>query len=114
MTRIIYLQGPAHSTVVLADVGMGAAVLALPQDELTAAVRIGGILARHYGEWLPGEYRAVVAQEDGTDPVVVAEHDPRVLRARDLLAGIARDRDYTAEEFAAVRQTLMGSAARSP
>lgn len=109
MKRIIYLQGPPQSTVVLADVGMGAAVLALPQDELTAAVRIGGILARHYGERLPGEYRAMVAQEDGADPVVIAEHDPRVLRARDLLAGIARDRDYTAGEFAAVRQALIGS-----
>jgi hypothetical protein len=114
MKRITYLQGPPHSTVALADVGMGAAVLALPQDELTAAVRIGGILARHYGDRLPGEYRAVVAQGDGTDAAVVAEHDPRVLRARDLLAGIARDRDYTAEEFAAVRQTLIESAAHSP
>lgn len=113
MKRITYLQGPPQSTVVLADVGMGAAVLALPQDELTAAARIGAILARHYGQRLPGEYRAVVAQEDGTEAVVVAEHDPRVLRARDLLAAITRDRDYTVEEFAAVRQTLIETPAHS-
>jgi hypothetical protein len=113
MKRITYLQGPARSTVVLADVGMGATVLALPQDELTAAARIGAILARHYGDRLPGEYRAVVAGEDGTDPVVVAERDPRVLRARDLFAAIARDRDYTAEEFTEVRRILIATAAPS-
>jgi len=109
MRRITYLQGPMHDVVVLADVGMGAAALVLPQDELTAAVRIGGILARNYGERLPGEYRAVITNGDQDDPVVVAEvaeDDPRVLLARDLLAKIAQWRDYTAAEFAAVRQTL--------
>lgn len=113
MTRITYLQGPAHSTVVLADVGMGATALALPQDELTAAVRIGAILARHYGERLPGEYRAVVAYEGAADTVLVAEDDPRVLLARDLLAATARDRDYTAGELDAVRQALIASPVRS-
>jgi len=110
MRRITYLQGPMHDLVVLADVGMGAAALVLAQDELTAAVRIGGILARNYGERLPGEYRAVITDGDEKDGQVVvaevAEDDPRVLLARDLLAKIAQWRDYTAEEFATVRQTL--------
>jgi hypothetical protein len=99
-----------HGLVVLADVGMGAAALVLPQDELTAAVRIGGILARNYGERLPGEYRAVITNGDEAgEPAVVAEiaeDDPRVLLARDLLVKIAQWRDYTAEEFATVRQAL--------
>ena len=107
MRRITYLQGPMQGLVVLADVGMGAAALALPQDELTAAVRIGGILARNYGERLPGEYRAVITEDDEDTAVVVAEDDSRVLLARDLLAKIARGRDYTVEEFAAVRGTLI-------
>jgi hypothetical protein len=106
MRRITYLQGPMHGLVVLADVGMGAAALLLPQDELTAAVRIGGILARNYGERLPGEYRALITTGDEDDPVVVTENDPRVLLARDLLAKIAQGRDYTIEDFAAVRQAL--------
>lgn len=107
MRRITYLQGPMHGLVVLADVGMGAVALLLPQDELTAAVRIGAILARNYGERLPGEYRAVLTPGDGDEQVVVTEDDPRVLLARDLLAKIAQGRDYTVEEFAAVRQTLI-------
>jgi hypothetical protein len=117
MRRITYLQGPVQDLVVLADVGMGAVALALPQDELTAAVRIGGILARNYGDRLPGEYRAVITGDDadeGADvdvddgnAVVVHEDDPRVLLARDLLAKIGRGRDYTIEEFVAVRETLI-------
>jgi hypothetical protein len=92
---------------------MGAVALALPQDELTAAVRIGGILARNYGDRLPGEYRAVITGDDADvdvddgNAVVVHEDDPRVLLARDLLAKIGRGRDYTAEEFVAVRETLI-------
>lgn len=107
MRRITYLQGPMHGLVVLADVGMGAAALVLPQDESTAAVRIGAILARNYGERLPGEYRAVITDgREESEPVVIAEDDPRVLLARDLFVKIARGRDYTAEEFATVRQAL--------
>lgn len=113
MRRITYLQGPRHDPTVLADVGMGTVALELPQDELTAAVRIAAILARNYGKRLPGEYWAMIAQEDGAGPVVVAENDPRVLLARDLLAGIAQDREYTAEEFGAVRQALAEFPARS-
>lgn len=122
MRRITYLQGPVQDLVVLADVGMGAVALALPQDELTAAVRIGGILARNYGDRLLGEYRAVITGDDadeGTDvdvdvdlddgnAVVVHEDDPRVMLARDLLAKIGRGRDYTIEEFVAVREMLIG------
>ena len=119
MRRITYLQGPVQDLVVLADVGMGAVALALPQDELTAAVRIGGILARNYGDRLPGEYRAVITGDDADEgpdvdldvddgnAVVVYEDDPRVLLARDLLAKIGRGRDYTIEEFVTVRETLI-------
>lgn len=107
MRRITYLQGPRHDPVVLADVGMGAAALRLPQDELTAVVRIAAILARNYGKRLPGEYWAVIAQDGGADPVVVTEDDPRVPAARDLLSAIARGREYTAEEFVVVRRALI-------
>ncbi len=106
MRRITYLHGPAQCTVVLADLDSGAAALALPQDALTAAVRIGAVLARNYGKLLPGEYQAVVEGENGAGPVVVTEDDPRVLQARDLFAGIAQGRDYTAEEFGAVREAV--------
>lgn len=107
MRRITYLQGPAQSLVVVADVGSGAAALRLPQDEATAAVRIGAILARNFGTRLPGEYRALITTEDGADPVAVAEDDPRVLLARDLLAKMAQGRDYTVEELGAVRRALI-------
>lgn len=113
MRRITYLQGLRQDPIVLADVGMGAAALALPQDELTAVVRIAAILARNYGRRLPGEYWAVIAQEDGADPVVVTEDDPRVPVARDLLTGIARGRAYTAEDLGAVRLALIDSPARA-
>lgn len=112
MRRITYLQSSAQCTIVLADVGMGAAALTLPQDALTAAVRLGGILARGYGKRLPGEYWAEVASEDAAAaPVRVYEDDPWVLLARDLLADIGQSRNYTAEEFAAVRQALIETAA---
>ncbi|MGH3414976.1 MAG: hypothetical protein ACRDVE_20905 [Actinocrinis sp.] len=121
MRRIRYLQGEAT----VANLGSGAAALELPQDETTAAVRIGAILARNYGELMPGEYRAVIEDPTGTSDrpsdngvqdgtgdggyaVVVGEDDPRVARARDLLAGIAKGRDYTAAELGAVRQALLG------
>jgi hypothetical protein len=107
MRRITYLQGPVQGVVVLADLGMGAAALKLPQDESTAAVRIGAILARNYGERLPGEYRAVITSDDGAEPVTVAEDDSRVLLARDLLAKMAQGRDYNAEELSAVRRALI-------
>lgn len=109
MRRITYLQGSA----VLADVGSGAQALALPQDESTAVVRIAAILARNYGSRMPGEYRALINTGDGADPVVVAEEDPRIARARDLLTAIAADRDYTAAELAAVRLVLFESTRRS-
>jgi hypothetical protein len=109
MRRITYLQGPVQGLglVVLADVGTGAAALRLPQDEPTAAARIGAILARNFGLRLPGEYRAVIMADDGGDPVVVTEDDPRVLLARDLLAKMAQGRDYTVEELGAARQALI-------
>jgi hypothetical protein len=113
MRRITYLQGYRQDPVVLADVGMGAAALALPQDELTAVVRIAGILARNYGKRLPGEYWAVIARDDGAEPAVVTEDDPRVPLARDLLTGIARGREYTADDLGAVRRALLGSPTRS-
>jgi|SRR5579884_1620401 hypothetical protein len=105
MRRITYFQG----AVVLADVGTGAQALALPQDELTAAVRIGAILARNYGPLMPGEYQAVVEAGDGEDAaarVVIREADPRVVKARDLLAAIATDREYTVAELDEVRRQL--------
>lgn len=105
MRRITYYQG----AVVLADVGIGALALALPQDELTAVVRIAAILARNYGTLLPGEYQAVIEAGDGEDTaarVVVREADPRVAQARDLLVAIAVDRDYTAAELDEVRRWL--------
>ncbi len=126
MRRIRYLQG----AVTVADVGSGAAALELPQDETTAAVRIGAILARNYGTLMPGEYSAVledpagspggpqrIARHAGTNDggygVVIGEDDPRVARARDLLAGIAKGRDYTAAELDAVRHQLLGEEARA-
>ena len=105
MRRITYFQG----AVILADVGTGAQALTLPQDELTAAVRIAAILARNYGTMLPGEYRAVIEADDaGTAAarVVVKEDDPRVVQARDLLAAIATDCEYTAAELDEVRRRL--------
>src|SRR5947209_11020907 len=102
MRRITYFQG----AVVLADVGTGAQALALPQDELTAAVRIAAILARNYGKLMPGEYQAVVEAEDVAARVLVREADPRVVRARDLLTSIATDREYTAAELGEVRRAL--------
>lgn len=111
MRQITYLQG----AVVLADVGSGAAALALPQDEVTAVVRIAAILARNYGTRMPGEYRAVVDTVDETGEktvqVVVTEEDPWVVQARDLLAAIATDREYTAAELNGVRQALIDSVA---
>jgi hypothetical protein len=105
MRRITYFQG----AVVLADVGTGAQALELPQDELTAAVRIAAILARNYGTRLPGEYQAVIETDgttDGPARVVIREDDRRVLRARDLLAAIATGREYTAAELDEVRHAL--------
>ena len=89
--------------------GTGAQALALPQDELTAAVRIAAILARNYGALMPGEYHAVIAANEAGEasaPVVIREDDPRVVRARDLLAAIAADREYTAAELDEVRRRL--------
>ena len=103
MRLITYYQG----AVVLADVGVGAQALALPQDEFTAVVRIAGILARNYGERMPGEYRAVIETGRDGSPVVVNEDDPRIARARDLLMSIATDRDFTAAELEKVRRALM-------
>lgn len=103
MRRITYFQG----AVVLADVGTGAQALALPQDESTALVRIAAILARNYGSRMPGEYRAVIEGGDAAGPVVVAEDDPRMTRARALLRAIATDREYTAAELSAVRLALL-------
>jgi hypothetical protein len=105
MRRITYFQG----AVVLADIGTGALALTLPQDELTAVVRIAAILARNYGTLLPGEYQAVIEAGDGEDTaarVVVREADPRVVQARDLLVAIATDREYTAAELDEVRRRL--------
>ncbi|HEU5354331.1 MAG TPA: hypothetical protein VFU65_07710 [Actinocrinis sp.] len=86
--------------------GTGAQALALPQDELTAVVRIAAILARNYGTLLPGEYHAVIEADETTARVVVREDDARVIRARDLLAAIATDREYTAAELDEVRRAL--------
>ncbi|MBS2963387.1 hypothetical protein KGA66_10045 [Actinocrinis puniceicyclus] len=105
MRPITYLQG----AVVLADVGSGAQALALPQDELTALVRIAAILARNFGSRLPGEYRAVLRDADGSHRVIT-EDDPRIAQARDLLRAIAQDRDYTAPELEQVRQALSNAA----
>jgi len=102
MRRITYFQG----AVVLADVGTGAQALALPQDELTAAVRIAAILARNYGQLMPGEYQAVIEIDDAPARMLIMEDDPRVVRARDLLAAIATDREYTAAELDEVRRAL--------
>ncbi|HEU5429209.1 MAG TPA: hypothetical protein VFU74_20180 [Actinocrinis sp.] len=102
MRRITYFQG----AVVLADVGTGAQALALPQDELTAAVRIAAILARNFGKLMPGEYQAVIEVDDAAARLLIREDDLRVLRARDLLAAIARDREYTAAELDEVRRAL--------
>lgn len=104
MRRITYFQG----AVVLADVGTGAQALNLPQDELTAAVRIAAILARNYGTLLPGEYQAVIQAdaESAAARIVIREDDPRVVRARDLLVAIATDREYTAAELDEVRRRL--------
>jgi hypothetical protein len=101
MRRITYYQG----AVVLADVGTGARALDLPQDELTAAVRIAAILARNFGTLMPGEYQAVIEAGDAAR-VVVREDDPAVVRARDLLSEIATDREYTAAELDEVRRKL--------
>lgn len=102
MRRITYYQG----AVVLADLGTGAQALTLPQDELTAAVRIAAILARNYGTLTPGEFRAVIEADDTAAPMVIREDDPRVVRARDLLATIATVREYTAAELDEVRRSL--------
>jgi hypothetical protein len=104
MRRITYFQAGA----VLADVGDGAHALTLPQDELTAVVRIAAILARNFGSRLPGEYEAVIEPGDDSGRVVVTEDDPRIVRARDLLIALGANREYTAVELAAVRQTLVG------
>ena len=109
MRQITYLQG----AVVLADVGSGAAALALPQDEVTAVVRIAAILARNYGARMPGEYRALIDAGDGAKRTVITEEEPWVVKARELLASIATDRDYTAAELDAVRQVLLDSAAKA-
>ncbi len=109
MRQITYFQG----SVVLADVGTGAEARALPQDQLTAVVRIAAILARNFGTRMPGEYRALIRAGHDAADLVVTEQDSRVARARDLLMAIATDRDYTAAELGAARQALIDSAAWS-
>jgi hypothetical protein len=54
---------------------------------------------------MPGEYQAVIEAGDAAR-VVVREDDPAVVRARDLLAEIATDREYTAAELDEVRRKL--------
>jgi hypothetical protein len=112
MRRITYFQGAE----VLADVGNGAQALVLPQDEATAIVRMAAILARNFGSRMPGEYRAVIAPGDDANdapPVVIAENDPRVVRARHLLSAIANDREYTVAELGAVRLALLNTPVES-
>ena len=71
----------------LAAFGVRDAAWSLPQDEVTAAVVLGALLARNLAEdrW-PGEYRAVVRSVAGS--VEVAEDDPRVVSARVMLRGL--------------------------
>jgi hypothetical protein len=65
---------------------MRGASSSLPQDEVTAAVILGALLARNFAAgWWPGEYRAVVRFDDGRCPVEIAEEDPRVKAARERL-----------------------------
>ena len=81
--EIEYWQGRLR----LAAFGVRDAAWSLPQDEVTAAVVLGALLARNVAEdWWPGEYRAVV--RSGAGAVEVAEDDPRVASARKLLRGL--------------------------
>jgi hypothetical protein len=99
--EIEYWQGGFQ----LVAFGMREASRSLPQDEATAAVMLGALLARNFADdaW-PGVYQAVVRDERTT--VTVAEDDLRVAAVRELLRGCRElsngqqiRRDFTAEEF---------------
>jgi hypothetical protein len=93
---------------------------ALPQDEVTAVVVLGALLARNFADdvW-PGEYRAVVHGGGGT--VAVAEDDLRVLAARKMLQdlftmeyGRVARRDLNTEELMAARCAVLAGGCLEP
>jgi hypothetical protein len=109
--RIEYWQGRLR----LATFGVREAAWSLPQDEVTAAVVLGALLARHLTDdrW-PGEYRAAV--RTGSVSVEVAEDDPRVASARKLLRGLFEvecgrvlPREFRAAELEWARGVLLAA-----
>ena len=114
MAEIEYWQGPLR----LVAFGGRDVARSLPRDEVTAAVVLGAILARHLddGNW-PGEYRAVL--RSGGRVIVVAEDDHRVAVARSALLdlfvtdhGQLKRRDFSAAELEVARGAV--TAARAP
>jgi hypothetical protein len=102
----------------LAAFGVREAAWSLPQDEVTAAVVLGALLARNLADerW-PGEYRAMVPT--GAGPVEVAEDDPRVAQARAMLRGLFEDkygkvlcREFRAGELEWARGVLLAVGAQ--
>ena len=102
----------------MAAFGVREAAWSLPQDEVTAAVVLGALLARNVAEdWWPGEYRAVV--HSGAGVVEVAEDDPRVVSARKLLRGLFEVeygqvlwREFRAAELEWARGLLLAAGAQ--
>lgn len=87
----------------------------LPQDEATAVVVLGAMLARHLDKdtW-PGEYRAVVRGEGAF--TMITEDDLRVASVRTLLLGVFTvecgclvRRDFTAAELEAARCAVLAA-----
>lgn len=97
------------------SVGVCAEAAVLPQDEATAAVVLGAILARNFGTRWPGMYRAQVDTHADSEPVTVVEADARVALARSLLTRTSANgqpsyEDFTASRLARVREAVLVAA----
>lgn len=79
----------------------------LPADQTAAAVLLAALLNhRHANAWT-GEYGAVIDPEDGTQPVIITEDDPRVMIARGLLLNLAEHGHYSDDELTRVRAAVL-------
>lgn len=105
---ITYWQG---SIRLASHVGTCLEASALPQDEVTAAVVLAVILARHF-TMAPGWYQARVERADG-HTVVVDEGDERVVMARELLGGTVRGRGMNATSLRTLRAAVLAGTASS-
>lgn len=101
MTRITYWQ----CAFPLATAGVIAEAASLPQDQVTAAVVVAALIARHPDPW-PGAYTALVDDGDG-EPFVVDPDDPRVKLARQVLASFGPDYIHNAPELAKTRHAIL-------